>query len=304
VRAVRAAWDIHLNIDTLIIPARLRRSGGDLLNIYFKHAISTSHIQPRGKCGNSQSGLCNLSVSLPLRVMAQKKLVRFEAIKSFPNVLQYPAGMAGQWHQFFKNNNPVTLELACGKGEYTVALATMYPQRNCIGVDLKGNRIYIGAKKCLENGVSNAAFLRTEIDRINNYFEIDEISEIWITFPDPQLRKSKAKKRLTHPKFLRLYQQILRPGGYIHLKTDSPDLYAFTRLVIDIYGLVLHESCDDVYAQESVSEELKIKTYYESLDIAQSRRVHYIRFSLPASALPDLDKVLQERIKENNEETD
>jgi tRNA (guanine-N7-)-methyltransferase len=241
---------------------------------------------------------------LPLPPMAQNKLVRFEAIKSFANVLQYPADMPGKWKDFFKNDNPLTLELACGKGEYTVALAAMYPQQNFLGVDLKGNRIYVGAKNCLEKKLNNGAFLRTEIDRINNYFELGEVAAIWITFPDPQLRKSRAKKRLTHPKFLRLYQQILRPGGYIHLKTDSPDLYAFTLLVIEMYGLTLHESCSNVYAQETVSKELQIQTYYESLDIAQSRRVHYICFSLPVTPLPQLDKLLQQRIKENNEETD
>lgn len=230
--------------------------------------------------------------------------MRFEAIKSFLNVLQYPEGMAGRWNTFLKNNNPVYLELGCGKGEYTVALAKMFPRKNFIGVDLKGNRIYIGAKKCLEENISNAAFLRIQIDKIHNYFSKDEVKEIWITFPDPQLRKSKAKKRLTHPKFLRLYQQILSERGLIHLKTDSPDLYAFTLLVIDMYGLVLHESIDNVYEQPDIKEELKIQTYYESLDIAHSRRIHYICFSLPSAPLPELDDVLQQRIKENETAVD
>ena len=145
--------------------------------------------------------------------MGQKKLQRFEAIKLFPNVLQYPEGMDGKWQEFFKNDHPITLELACGKGEYTVGLATMYRDRNFIGVDLKGNRIYIGAKKSLEEGLGNAAFLRTQIEQINAYFGPAEVAEIWLTFPDPQLRISKAKKRLTHPKFLRLYQRLLVPGG-------------------------------------------------------------------------------------------
>lgn len=229
--------------------------------------------------------------------MGQKKLIRFEAIKSFPNVLQYPQGMRGQWAGFFKNNHPLTLELACGKGEYTVGLAGLYPERNFLGLDLKGNRIYIGAKKCLERGLTNAAFVRTHIDKITDYFNPGEVQEIWLTFPDPQLRISRAKKRLTHPKFLRLYQQILAPGGYIHLKTDSPVLYQFTRLVIDKYGLQLLEDSDNVYAQETVSPELSIKTHYEGLDIAQSSRIHYLRFVLPAAPLPDFDGQLQEQLK-------
>jgi tRNA (guanine-N7-)-methyltransferase len=193
--------------------------------------------------------------------MGQKKLLRFEAIKSFPNVMQYPEGMAGNWKDFFKNANPLTLELACGKGEYAVQLAMMHPARNFIGVDLKGNRLYIGARKCLEGNINNAAFLRTQIDKIANYFNAAEVSEIWITFPDPQLRKSKAKKRLTHPRFLRLYQQVLIPGSNIHLKTDSPDLYDFTKMVIEMYGLTLHEDYEDVYANAIIERELSIKTY-------------------------------------------
>ncbi len=236
--------------------------------------------------------------------MGQKKLQRFEAIKSFPNVLQYPLDMQGNWKTFFKNENPLALELACGKGEYTVGLAALYPHQNFIGVDLKGNRIYIGAKKCIEQNLTNAAFLRTHIDKINNYFAEGEVSEIWITFPDPHLRISRAKKRLTHPNFLRLYQKILKPGGVIHLKTDSPVLYKFTLLVIEMYNLQLLEKDDDVYAKENVREELKIKTHYEKLDIAQSNRIHYIRFRLPAEPLSNIDKSLQERVREYEEEVD
>jgi len=234
--------------------------------------------------------------------MGQKKLIRFEAIKSFSNVLQYPVDMQGKWANFFGNSNPLTLELACGKGEYAVGLARMFPQRNFIGIDLKGNRIYIGAKKSLEEELKNVAFLRSQIDKLANYFEKAEVSEIWITFPDPQLRKSKAKKRLTHPKFLRLYQQIMVPGGTIHLKTDSPDLYEFTLMVIEMYGLTLLESSDHVYEEASIKDELKIKTHYESLDIAQSNKVHYIRFTLPKEPLADFDEQLQERIKNYEEE--
>ena len=213
--------------------------------------------------------------------MGYKKLIRFKELETFPNVLQYPENISGNWAVFFKNKNPIVLELACGKGEYAIRLGEMYPDKNFIGVDLKGNRIWVGAKKALHNNLTNVAFLRTQIDKITEYFAANEITEIWITFPDPQLRMSKAKKRLTHPKFLRLYQQFLAPGGLIHLKTDSPQLFSFTKLVINLFDCRLHTESEDVYKEEIKSQEIKIKTYYESLDIAQSNRVHYLCFSLP-----------------------
>ncbi|HEY1112202.1 MAG TPA: tRNA (guanosine(46)-N7)-methyltransferase TrmB [Chitinophagaceae bacterium] len=230
--------------------------------------------------------------------MGQKKLVRFAEIETFPNVLQYPEGMPGQWNRFFQNDNPITLELACGKGEYAVGLAQLYPQRNFIGIDLKGNRIWVGAKRALKEDLKNVAFLRIQIDRITEFFGDGEVEEIWITFPDPQLRVSRDKKRLTHPKFLRLYQQILKPGGRVNLKTDSPVLYEFTKKVIDMYGCTLHEDSGDVYALERVKPELQIKTHYESLDIAGSNRIHYLSFSL-TDELPsrEQDIILHEQLK-------
>lgn len=221
--------------------------------------------------------------------MGHKKLIRFAELKEFPNVLQYPKDMAGNWNLFFKNDHLVTLELACGKGEYAVGLGKLNPGRNFIGIDLKGNRIWVGAKKALEQKLENVAFLRTQIDKLTGYFSKDEVSEIWITFPDPQLRLSKAKKRLTHPKFLRLYQQLLKPGGLIHLKTDSPALYQFTKLVIELYGCVLHEDINDLHGLPGCKPELQIRTHYESLDIAESNRVHYLSFSLP-TVLPGKEK--------------
>jgi tRNA (guanine-N7-)-methyltransferase len=235
--------------------------------------------------------------------MGQKKLLRFEELNSFSNVLQFPKDITGRWNNFFKNNNPVTLELACGKGEYAIGLAQLYPQRNFIGIDLKGNRIWVGAKKALQNDLNNVAFLRTQIDQVNEYFAKNEVAEIWITFPDPQLRLSKAKKRLTHPKFLRLYQQFLVPGGLIHIKTDSPDLYHFTKQVIELYGCMLHKDFDDVYKQEMIADELQIKTHYELLDIAKSNRIHYLCFSLPAQiAGKEKDETLKQILK--NERSD
>jgi tRNA (guanine-N7-)-methyltransferase len=212
--------------------------------------------------------------------MAQKKLQRFADFKSLSNALEYPAGMRGQWPVFFKNNNPLVLELACGRGEYTVGLARLFPGKNFIGVDVKGNRMYIGAKTCLQENIANAGFLRTQIEKLTDYFSPGEVDEIWLTFPDPQLRTSRAKKRLTHPRFLRLYQQVLKPGGFIHLKTDSPDLYLFTKRV----------------AGQDIKEELKIKTHYENLDIAQSKKIHYLKFILPPE-IKDIDKQLQEILK-------
>lgn len=237
---------------------------------------------------------------LSLPAMAQKKLERFAAIKAFPNVLEYPAGMQGCWHRFFNNTNPVILELACGRGEYTVGLSQLYPGKNFIGVDVKGNRMFIGAKKCLSENLTNAAFLRTQIEKLTDYFSPGEIDEIWITFPDPQLRISKAKKRLTHPRFLRLYSHILKPGGFIHLKTDSPRLYKFTKTVTELYGLAVVEDSDNVYASEFVKEELTIKTHYESLDIAQSKKIHYLKFTLPP-LIKDIDEQLQQKLQQDEQ---
>jgi tRNA (guanine-N7-)-methyltransferase len=237
---------------------------------------------------------------LYLPPMAQKKLQRFADIKTFANVFEYPQNMQGEWNTFFKNDHPVVLELACGRGEYTVGLSKLFPHKNFIGVDVKGNRIYIGAKKCLDQQLTNAAFLRTQIAMLPQYFSEGEIDEIWITFPDPQLRTSKAKKRLTHPHFLRLYQQVLSANGALHLKTDSPNLYHFTKRVIELYNLNIVEDFADVYAYNP-SEELQIKTHYEALDIAQSNKIYYLKFMLPP-VIPDLDEQLQNELKlsENN----
>ncbi|MEO6541094.1 MAG: tRNA (guanosine(46)-N7)-methyltransferase TrmB [Ferruginibacter sp.] len=229
--------------------------------------------------------------------MAQKKLERFAAIKTFSNVLEYPVEMKGKWSDFFTNKNPVILELACGRGEYTVGMARLFPDRNFIGVDVKGNRMYIGAKKCMAENLTNAGFLRTQIEKLTDYFAAGEVAEIWITFPDPQLRISKAKKRLTHPRFLRLYQQVLNPAGSVHLKTDSPQLYGFTKRVAELYDLPVVEDSDDIYAETGIKEELKIKTHYESLDIAQSKKIHYLQFTLP-STIKNMDDQLQEILRD------
>ena len=214
------------------------------------------------------------------------------AIKTFPNVFEYPKNMQGKWNQHFKNLQPIVLELACGRGEYTVGLSALYPDKNFIGIDIKGNRMYIGAKKCVDEKLHNAAFLRTQIALLPNYFASAEVSEIWITFPDPQLRGSKAKKRLTHPQFLAFYQSILKPEGYIHLKTDSPKLYQYTKMVIELSGLILVEDIPDVYSISNAPD-LSIKTHYESLDIAGSKKIFYLKFQLDKSVDFSNNKVLQ-----------
>lgn len=233
--------------------------------------------------------------------MGQKKLKRFSEIKTFPNVLEYPEKIAGEWKKYFENNNPIILELACGKGEYATGLAQLHPNKNFIGVDVKGNRIWVGAKFSMENNLLNVAFLRTQIHKINTYFSKDEVEEIWITFPDPQLRISKANRRLMHPRYLRLYNQFLKRSGKIHLKTDSPDLYNFTKIVIELYSLNLIADVKNIHEQKSISPELKIKTHYEKLDIAKRNCIFYLCFSLPEKIIDAddvLDFILKKKVNE------
>ena len=259
--------------------------------------------------------------------MGQKKLIKFAAIKQYENVLEYPQGMPGKWNAFFeklslgdypisldsleiststspKNNTPIKpliLELACGRGEYAVGLARMFPAQNFLGLDIKGNRIWKGASIANKEAIKNVAFVRTQIEQSIQYFAKDEVAEIWITFPDPQLRLSKAKKRLTHPQFLRCYQQFLQPGGRVHLKTDSPNLYLFTKTVIELYGLTLITSTDYVYGIEFMQsaqwdERCAIKTYYEGLNIASSNRIHYLQFKIDQDLPHAKDELLKEMI--------
>jgi len=231
--------------------------------------------------------------------MGHKKLIRFRAIETFSNVLQYPEGIKGKWHDYFKNDHPITLELACGKGEYSVNLGREYKDRNYIGVDVKGNRIYNGAKIALNEGLSNVAFLRTQIDKITNYFAPGEVSEIWIIFPDPFLRDSRAKNRLTHARFLHLYQQILTTGARINLKTDSKELYDFTHESIGEQGCVIHEDIADIYGKGLANGPLAIQTYYEGLHRAEGRTIYYISFSLPEKPI-----VIPERYRKTDAATD
>lgn len=234
--------------------------------------------------------------------MGQKKLIRFNEIKTFDNVLEFPQEMKGKWNAFFKNDNPITLELACGKGEYAVGLGRMHPDRNFIGIDIKGNRIWRGAKTAIDEQLNNVAFIRSHIDKLTDYFAPGEVSEIWITFPDPQLKGARMKKRLTHPRFLRLYQQVISKDATINLKTDSPDLYRFTKAVAEVFELPFLQDSDDVHAQRDIAPELRIKTHYEGLDIAGSNRIHYLRFRLDKDLPLEKDAVLKEMFVNQDEQ--
>lgn len=214
--------------------------------------------------------------------MGKDKLKRFAEVATFSNVVQLDAGLPfkGKWaSDFFKNNNPVVLELACGKGEYTVNLARMFPNKNFIGIDYKGNRIWRGAKDALEEGVNNVGFLRIQIEKMLDYFADDEIDEIWITFPDPQPQISREKKRLTSPRFLEKYKQVLKPGGCVNLKTDDDGLHAYTAEKIEELCLNLHIKTEDLYHSEYADEVLSIKTYYEKKYLKDNKNINYLKFS-------------------------
>lgn len=214
--------------------------------------------------------------------MGKDKLRRFAEIETFSNVLQLDAGkpFKGQWSAvFFKNNNPVVLELACGKGEYTVNLATMFPDKNFIGIDYKGNRIWRGAKTALEEDVNNVAFIRMQIETLTDFFAPDEVDEIWITFPDPQPQLSREKKRLTSQRFLDMYKVVLKPGGHINLKTDNDDFHSYTAGKIEETRMKLLVKTEDLYHSEYADEVLSIKTYYEKKYLKDNKNINYLKFS-------------------------
>jgi len=181
--------------------------------------------------------------------------------------------------QHFKNNNPIVLELACGKGEYSVNMAKFFPEKNFIGIDLKGNRIWRGARTGVDENIENLAFLRIQIEDIADYFGQQEVDEIWITFPDPQPQDSREKKRLTFPGFLNKYKGFLKPGGKINLKTDNDGLYAYTEEVVQQQNLICHKKTDKLYQSEFYDDVLKIKTHYERIYLKQDKNINYIQFS-------------------------
>ena len=231
----------------------------------------------------------------------RNKLQKFADILSFPNVVEnfdvkkpqlvgqnaMPVERKGKWaNEQFQNTHPITLELACGKGHYTLGLARRYSERNFIGVDIKGARIWKGARLALQEKLTNAAFLRTRIEIIDHFFAPHEVEEIWITFPDPFLRKSKSNRRLTSSFFLNKYRQIIKPEGLIHLKTDSPELYEFSlETLSETEGATILYQNDNIYAQELFIPELEIKTYYEEKHLEDQRTIKYIQFKLEVSPL-------------------
>jgi tRNA (guanine-N7-)-methyltransferase len=214
--------------------------------------------------------------------MGKDKLRRFAEIETFDNVLQLDAGKPykGEWSKtFFKNDNPVVLELACGKGEYTVNLAVLFPEKNFIGIDYKGNRIWRGAKTAIEDGVNNVAFIRMQIETLTEFFAPGEVDEIWITFPDPQPQLSREKKRLTSSRFLNMYIEVLKPGGCVNLKTDNDGFYTYTAEKIKELNLKEHINTSDLYHSEYADEVLSIKTYYEKKYLKDNKNINYLKFS-------------------------
>ncbi len=219
--------------------------------------------------------------------MGKHKLARFAENLTFPNLIQVSFEdlkekdfvWYGKWNTFFGNDNPIVLELGCGKGEYTVALAQRQPNRNYIGIDIKGARMWRGAKTSNEEKMDNVAFLRTRIELINRFFAPNEVSEIWITFPDPQPKK--PIKRLTSPRFLNYYSQLLKPHSPINLKTDSRGLFDYTMdEVIAPAGYSVEFSSADLYATDYSGEAVDVKTFYESMFLEQGKPITYIRFRM------------------------
>ena len=225
----------------------------------------------------------------------RNKLQKFAEVLQFPNVYEnynhknpgllgeagVPVKRRGKWREaHFANALPITLELACGRGEYSLGLARLYPERNFIGVDIKGARIWQGAKIALEEGLHQVAFLRTRIEQLELFFEPGEVREIWITFPDPFPQNGKANRRLTAPSFLEMYRRILGPGGRVHLKTDDPGLYQFSlETITALPGAHLEFFHDDIYALSPLPyPELALKTYYERMHLEVGKTIKYLRF--------------------------
>ena len=224
--------------------------------------------------------------------MGKGKLAKFAEMETFNNVFQYPYSvidnvpfeMKGKWREeFFKNDNPIVLELGCGKGEYAVGMARMFPNINFIGVDIKGARMWTGAKAAIEDGLPNVAFLRTNIEIIDRFFADGEVQEIWLTFSDPQMKNE--RKRLTSTYFMERYRRFLVDGGLIHLKTDSNFLFTYTKEMVKENKLEVEMCTDDLYHATDLDEGTKsilgIRTYYESMWLERGLNIKYIKFKLP-----------------------
>lgn len=220
--------------------------------------------------------------------MGKGKLAKFADMAEYPHVFEYPYSvvddipfeMKGKWNKdFFKNDNPIVLELGCGRGEYTVGLARRYADKNFIGVDIKGARMWTGATEALNEGLKNAAFLRTNIEIIDRFFAPGEVSEIWLTFSDPQMKK--ATKRLTSTYFMNRYRKFLVPDGLVHLKTDSNFMYTYTKYMIEANNLPVEFITDDLYHSGMDDDILSIRTYYEQQWLDRGLNIKYIKFRLP-----------------------
>ncbi len=220
---------------------------------------------------------------------SKNKLKRFKENLSFNNLFQPTRSellsnsfkYKGFWKDYFDNNNPIVLELGCGKGEYTCSLAEKYPKKNFIGIDIKGARIWSGAKYAVVNSIENACFIRTQIELIEFLFSENEISEIWITFPDPQIKIQRQKHRLTNINFLNKYKKIIKSKGIIHLKTDSEFLHGYTLGLIEALNLKLIQSNHDIYLNQNAPEEVvDIKTHYEKIFLAENKKITYLSFQI------------------------
>lgn len=223
--------------------------------------------------------------------MGKNKLKKFAEMEQLPNVIQVPFhaleeqefDLRGNWHsRFFGNSNPIVLELGCGRGEYTVGLARKFPDKNFIGIDIKGARMWAGAKEAHLNGLKNAGFLRTNIELLSRFFAPGEVAEIWITFPDPQMKKT--RKRLTATNFLEMYRPLLAADGIVNLKTDSPFLYEYTRRLIELNRLPVKANTSNLYEDvpPGSNDILEIKTHYEKQWLDRGLTIKYLAFSLPA----------------------
>jgi len=231
--------------------------------------------------------------------MGKNKLQKFADMAAYPHVFEYPYSVAenvpfemkGKWHEnFFKNNNPIVLELGCGRGEYTVGLGRMFPDKNFIAVDIKEERMWSGATESISEGLTNVAFLRTNIEIIERFFAEGEVSEIWLTFSDPQMKK--ATKRLTSTYFMNRYRQFLKPDGIIHVKTDSNFMFTYTRYMIEENKLPVLFITEDLYHSNLVDDILGIKTYYEQQWLDRGLSIKYIKFALPQDGVlkePDVE---------------
>ncbi len=213
----------------------------------------------------------------------RKKLIRFQEIQSRDNIVSGqdvdPEAFKGKWKSvFFNNTNPIVLELGCGRGEYTVGLAKAFPEKNFIGIDIKGDRIWFGSTTAMEDNLHNVGFLRLQIQHLEDFFEEGEISEIWITFPDPRPKVRDAKRRLTSPRFLKLYRKILAPDGIIHLKTDNTPLYEYTLEILNDFSAKVLAHTDNLYKSDLVNEHLGIKTRFEKSYSEKGFNIKYLKF--------------------------